>query len=198
MMGHPNAADWWAGQGGNEYLERNRVDWTARVPFWKKVVQRTFPGLVFELGCNAGWNLRAIQACKLKVSTVGVDLNEDAVAEARANGLVVYQENVHQALEHFGPGMFDLTFTAGCLIHVPPAELKATMRDLVKLSNRYVLAIEYAAEQETEIEYRGERNLLWKRPYGHLYRDLGLKFVDSCDAGEGFDNCTAWLLEKQK
>ena len=70
------------------------------------------------------------------------------------------------------------------------------MERVVRASTDYVLAVEYAADEEQEIEYRGQMGLLWKRPYGKLYQDLGLELEQSWDAGAGFDNCTAWLLRK--
>ena len=52
--------DFWSGEFGEEYLKRNRVDWRKRIPFWKDVIDMTGARSVFELGCNAGWNLSAI------------------------------------------------------------------------------------------------------------------------------------------
>lgn len=199
-MGHPSAAEaFWAGEGGNAYIERNRIEWAKRVPFWGGVLRRTNPGLVLELGCNIGANLRAINACRMGVRMIGVDVNKDAVGEAQSHGLTALHGDIQQALRTYSPGTFDLTFTAGCLIHVPPAELDATMRGLMALSNRYVLAIEYAAKRPGVIEevvYRGQAGLLWRADYGKLYEAMGLKLADQWNAGEGFDNCTAWLFEK--
>jgi hypothetical protein len=45
------------------------------------------------------------------------------------------------------------------------------------------------------IEYRGEKDRLWKRPYGKLYEAMGLTLVKAGPA-EGFDRCDFWLLSK--
>jgi hypothetical protein len=89
----------------------------------------------------------------------------------------------------------ELVFTAGVLIHVPPAGLDAFMRAIVAASSQYVLAIEYAADVETEIEYRGQMGMLWKRPFGKLYQDLGLTLIETGEA-VGFDRCDYWLFQK--
>ena len=69
------------------------------------------------------------------------------------------------------------------------------MKKIISKSTDYILAIEYYAKEETEIEYRGQQGLLWKRPYGNLYQDMGLTLVTS-GLADGFDNCKFWLLQK--
>lgn len=184
----------WAGEFGDAYTRRNRVDWQARIPFWGTVMLETGARSVYELGCNAGWNLSAIKREFPDVQLHGSDLNETAIRQARFAG--------HHAV--FGgdsvtylPDTFDLVFTAGVLIHIPPERLAETMARLVTISNRYVLAVEYAAPADEEIEYRGERGLLWRRPFGKIYEAMGLRLVQEWGAGPAFDRCTAWLLEKQ-
>jgi hypothetical protein len=69
---------------------------------------------------------------------------------------------------------------------------------VVNASARYVMAIEYASAAEAEVIYRGEHDMLWKRPFGTLYEGLGLRPVRAGLVGknEGFDDCAWWLLEK--
>lgn len=178
-------AEWWAGDAGNAYVWRNWVDWRARIPFWQHIMDLTGARSVYELGCNCGWNLSAIRRVSPDVALYGHDVNNTALQIATDAGLKVGR-----------PHSADLTFTCGVLIHVAPIDLEETMRDLIAASHRYVLAVEYVAEQEEEVEYRGERALLWRRPYGRLYEALGLKFMRHGDAGLGFDNCRYWLMEK--
>ena len=72
------------------------------------------------------------------------------------------------------------------------------MNSLVDQSYRYVMSIEYEAEQETEIEYRGQMGLLWKRPYAEMYEAKGLTLIDrgKLHQDAGFDNCTYALFTK--
>lgn len=186
----------WAGDFGNEYLRRNRVDWSKRVPFWRKLVKRTHVQSALEVGANAGWNLHALAACDVP-TLVGLDINHEAVKEAVASGLHV----VHGTPELCDSisNKFDLVFTAGVLIHIGPDKLEQTMRSIIAASNRYVLAIEYAAEHEEEVNYRGLKEALWRRPYGELYAALGLERTARGHAGvdDGFDDCEWWLMEKR-
>lgn len=185
-------SEFWSGDGGNEYVRRNRVDWRKRIQLWTRIIDMTGARSVSELGCNAGWNLSAIKRAFPDVSVFGVDINESAIDEALSAGLNVF---------HGHSGWMecaDLSFTAGVLIHIHPDDLHETMANIVDASYDYVLAVEYASEsgEEEAIEYRGQSDLLWRRNYGKLYQDMGLELVDKFDAGDAFDRCTAWLLRK--
>jgi pseudaminic acid biosynthesis-associated methylase len=179
----------WAGEFGDEYVRRNQVDWRARIPFWSRVIEITGARSAHEVGCNCGWNLSAIQRVDPHINQSGNDVNWTAIAQAQSAGLLaLHGENAISNAE--------LVFTAGVLIHVAPADLKPLMQKIVDASYRYVLAVEYESEQEEEVEYRGHTGKLWRRPFGKLYEDLGLKLVGEIKNAPGFDNCTAWLLEK--
>jgi hypothetical protein len=186
------AIDWWKGDGGDSYTQRNRVDWVKRIPFWKAIVDDLTPWSVLEVGCNAGWNLRAIKTADPSIISVGIEPNATARAEAELHGLNVYPDWEQVPLHP------ELVFTAGVLIHVPPRERLSVMQRIIDTSTQYVICIEYEADEETEIEYRGEMGLLWKRPYGKLYEEMGLNVLGGAflPPESGFDSCTYWLLEK--
>ena len=97
----------------------------------------------------------------------------------------------------FHDAQFDLVFTAGVLIHIPLGDLPRAMHEVYRCSRRYILAIEYFAEQETEIVYRGQAGLLWKRNFLEHYRT---QFPNLSLLREGYledwDRTTWWLLEK--
>ena len=188
----------WEGEFGNAYTARNRVDWQKRVPFWSDILYRTGARSILEVGCNAGWNLTAIRRAAPWARPIGIDINPRAIMKACTAGHDAWLDTIGNRAD-INADCYELVFTAGVLIHVPPQELEQTMRDIVRASNRWVLAIEYGAEREEEILYRGRPGLLWKRPFGELYQAMGLKpvwvpYVLGPD--QGFDNCTVYLLEK--
>lgn len=187
----------WSGEFGNAYLQRNRVDWRLRIPIWKHLVDKTGVRSVFELGCNAGWNLSAINRADDSLVTWGSDINEKALSHAYAAGLAVFNMSDKDERQYF-PDTAEMTFTAGVLIHIAPSELREVMQKLIDMSTDYVLAIEYDSDVETEIEYRGQQGLLWKRPYGELYERMGLTIVETgkLQKDVGFDNCRYWLMQK--
>lgn len=185
--------EFWSGDFGNEYLKRNRVDWRARIPFWNAILELTAARSVYEFGCNAGWNLSAIRRCSPDIRVSGSDINRGAVWQAQAAGLDVVMSDEPTRT----PPSAELAFTVGVLIHVAPDELPGIMQHIVRTSTDYVLAVEYGAAQEEEVEYRGHAERLWRRPYGKLYQDMGLEMVRHGPAGKGFDNCQYYLLRKR-
>ncbi len=193
IINKQNPIDFWSGDFGDQYTARNRVDWRNRIPFWKRVIDFTGARSVHEVGCNAGWNLSAIHRICPDVNLTGNEINITAAIQARSAGFKVHGGSITELLP---PDCVELVFTAGVLIHVSPEDLPRMMQDIIDTSCDYVLAIEYAADKEEEVEYRGYSKKLWRRPYGKLYQDMDLKLINEWDAGEGFDKCTAWLLRK--
>lgn len=196
LMRTPHGERWakpslWRGPFGDAYTARNRVDWRARLPFWEAIVGLTGAASAIEVGCNAGWNMLCLR--ELGVSCCGVEVNAEASKEARSHGFFVWEVDA-TACDLFA-GAADLVFTAGVLIHVPPADLDRAMRSIAHASRRSVVAVEYDADEEVEVEYRGQRGALWKRPFGRLYQALGLRLVVEGEA-EGFNDCRFWVLEK--
>lgn len=191
--------EFWQGTFGDEYVERNRVDWLKRVPFWQSIIDKTGATSVLEVGCNCGWNMQAIRKVNNQLAMTGIDLNEKALAEAKVAGFDVEQMRGDDIDSAFGHNCCDLVFTAGVLIHVPPDEINAVMQSIANVSGQYVLAVEYEADMEEMVKYRGNADRLWKRPFGAMYQKMGYDLLESGSVGpdDGFDNCTWWLLEKQ-
>ena len=86
------------------------------------------------------------------------------------------------------------------LIHIPLCDLEKALRQIYRVSGKYVLAIEYFAEKETEIHYRDLTDHLWKRNflehYQKLFPDLKLIRSGFLDEETSFDKCHWWLMEK--
>src|SRR5206468_1262190 len=97
----------------------------------------------------------------------------------------------------FKDGLFDLVFTAGVLIHVAPVHLPKAMAEIHRVSRRWIVGIEYSAEEQTTVQYRGYDNLLWKRDFGKEYQT---QFPDLTLIRHGiepkWENSNWWLFEK--
>lgn len=188
---------WWAGDFGRSYLSRNRVQWNLRVPFWDDIINWVAPQNVLEIGTNAAWNLRAIKSIRSDIDLKGVDVNPDALAEATAAGFDVEEMSALDVGSRW-PNEFDLVFTSGCLIHVSEIDINAAMSSIVAASRQYVLAVEYKSACMEEIPYRGYTDRMWRRPFGKMYQEMGLKLIVTgfLSPDDGYDNCTYWLLKK--
>jgi pseudaminic acid biosynthesis-associated methylase len=192
--------DVWQGDFGKAYTDRNVIDWQKRLPAFRHMLDGLALHRVLEVGCNRGHNLVALRhLLGAEVDLVGVEPNPYALDLARATGAATVLPASALSMS-FEEGAFDLVFTAGVLIHIPPADLASSLQAILRRSRRYVLAIEYAATEDTVIPYRGHSELLWKRDflkhYQTLCSDLTLLRHGYWDADQGFDRATWWLLEK--
>jgi pseudaminic acid biosynthesis-associated methylase len=190
----------WAGDFGDQYADRNAQIDERRERFWSGLLDRFQVGNVLEVGCGQGGNLRPL-ARRLQPEDIwGVDVNILALDRARRHAPGSNLVRAPARDLPFRDGWFDLVFTAGVLIHQPDDTLSHVIAEVVRCSRRYVLWIEYHADERVEVPYRGQSGALIKRDYGRLYREVapGLEVRDQGFLGhdEGFDNATWQLLEK--
>jgi spore coat polysaccharide biosynthesis protein SpsF len=189
----------WQGEFGRAYTERNVGDWRRRVPAFRQMLAGLDLRRVLEVGCNRGHNLVTIgEILGPGAEVVGVEPNLHALALARQAGARVLEG--HALALPFADRSFDMVFTAGVLIHVSLRDLPTALREIHRVSDRYVLAIEYFAAQETAVEYRGRQDLLWKRDFVAHYQGQfpSLRVLRHGYFGpeNGFDRTHWWLLEK--
>jgi spore coat polysaccharide biosynthesis protein SpsF len=185
----------WAGRFGREYTDRNHVDWTTRVDGFKEMLAAADPvGSVLEIGCNRGHNLHAIQHLLPDAFVVGMEPNAYARDIATSSGFDVSSGNAHAI--PYPNNVFDLVFTSGVLIHIHPDRLHDAMREITRVSRHFVLAVEYHADHDVELDYRGKPNMLWKRDYTKHYLEAcdNLHLITTQPAP--FDQATWVLLEK--
>lgn len=191
----------WRGEFGNAYSDRNQDDWRTRLPTFRQMLAGLQITRVLEVGCNRGHNLTVLTELLEEGSElVGVEPNQYALEIARQQNPKATVLGAQASDIPFEDAYFDLVFTAGVLIHIPLAALPTALSEIYRVSRRYILAIEYFAEEETVIHYRGYDNLLWKRDFlKHYCSEFpGLTLLRSGYWGpeDGFDRTHWWLLEK--
>lgn len=191
----------WAGEFGDEYIQRNLEAANGRGGFWREQIERLGVESALEIGCNIGGNLKWIVAQIGAENVAGVDVNPRA--------LELLREQISGVGAHLAPGRslpfedasFDLAFTMGVLIHQDPAELPDVMSEIVRCARRYVICGEYYAEELTEVPYREQKGALFKQDYGALYERLfpQLELLEtgflSPDEGR-WDDLTYWVFRK--
>src|SRR5688572_27203597 len=70
----------WAGEVGDDYVERNRQAGEGRDSFWKPALERLVGvGSAVEIGCNVGGNLRWIAEQVGGENVAGIDINAAAL-----------------------------------------------------------------------------------------------------------------------
>ena len=194
---------WWQGDGGNAYMYRNsytpqNVD--RRALSFQRIQRHMIPApsAILEVGAGPGENLLALQNSST-ANLYAIEPNESArVALEQLFGSDRIFDGHAEAIPS-PDNTFDLVFTAGVLIHIAPPRVPYAMREMVRVSKRYVLAIEYFSPQAEPVVYYGDERI-WRNDFGKIYLAQGLEQVAHGffwkEAGEGFDNTVWWLMKK--
>ena len=188
----------WQGHFGDEYTDRNMYISAQRMYFWQKIGRGYKPQSALEVGCNHGINLRYLSEYVDSHQLYGLDINYHALEQAREYSPCINYVWGSAFDLPFKDDFFDLVFTVGVLIHHHPDSLSAVMQEILRCSKHYVLAVEYAEKEFTEVPYRGLSAALFKGPYDALYRRMGLKLLETGNLAknQGFDDCTYWMFSK--
>lgn len=198
----------WRGEFGNGYTERNAPiaeHVAARTTMWARILEATTadpPASMLEVGANIGLNLRALT--QLTEATLYA-VEPNAKARTRlVDDAVMPSENAFDGTASalpFADRAVDLVFTSGVLIHIHPDDLPASVAEIHRVARRYIVCVEYFADQPETIPYRGHTEVLFKRDFGSFWLD-GFPDLRVLDYGffwkrlTGLDNLTWWLFEK--
>jgi len=196
--------DFWAGEFGDDYINRNNDAElvAANVALFARVLTATQSvGSVIEFGANIGLNLRAIRHLLPKAGLAAIEINAQAVADLKKQSdLTVF----HQSVLDFEPEITrDFVLIKGVLIHINPDALAAVYEKLYQTSKRYICVAEYYSPNPVEVPYRGHTGKLFKRDFAGEMMDRfsTLKLVDygfvwHRDTLFPQDDITWFLMEK--
>lgn len=199
----------WRSEFGDAYAARNAPTEAmieVRVGIWRRLLESLTddpPASILEVGANVGLNLRALD--KLTKATLhGLEPNPKARVALAADGVVAPERVIDgtAAAIPLADAHVDLVFTSGVLIHIAPDDLLAACREIHRVARKYILSIEYFSARPEQLEYRGHKNLLFKRDFGNFWLDN----FDDLRVGDygffwkpvtGLDNLTWWLFQKR-
>jgi pseudaminic acid biosynthesis-associated methylase len=173
----------WCGQFGREYTDRNALSLEELEKLYERNfgISRTKMNSVFigdmarsmrilEVGSNIGNQL----ACLQKMGFTNLYAIELQTCAAKLSKLRTRNINIIQGSAFNIPcrdGFFDLIFTSGLLIHICPADIDFVLDEIYRCTRKYIWGFEYYADCLTEVNYRGETELLWKTNFVKLYHE---------------------------
>ena len=179
--------NFWAGNFGDNYVERNNNKKLLESNLWvfKKALKsiNTIDS-VLEFGANIGLNLQAINSLFPQARLDGIEINKKAASQLKkwmetTEGVVgdCYSSSI---FEFKNKKSYDLVLIKTVLIHINPQKLKEVYEMLYNKSNRYILIVEYFNSTPVEIEYRGHKDKLFKRDFaGEMMNSFNnLKLLD--------------------
>jgi pseudaminic acid biosynthesis-associated methylase len=208
----------WTGSFGADYTKRNDLSTSEMEKQAKWMLGKSYRGLfteligkkkiqnVLEVGCNVGKKLEIISQIT-KAKLYGIEPQQGAVetVHGRLPNLNVIQGTAYDL--PFKDNFFDLVFTSVVLIHVPPKALGIAMREICRVSKKYIMGLEYWENKPTKTIYHGEKELLWKTDFPReflknfselkLVKEMILPYKKEAFGKSGlFLNC--YLLEKRE
>lgn len=175
--------DFWSGDFGREYTERNShslEEWNnfyettwgvSKIEMNKEFISELSNNSpILEVGCNTGMQLRALQHMGYE-SLYGVEIQKYAVERAKdfTSNINIIQGSGFDI--PFKDQYFDVVCTNGVLIHISPDDLPKIMDEMYRCSKKYIWGFEYFSDDLKEIEYRGNKGYLWKANFAQLFLD---------------------------
>jgi pseudaminic acid biosynthesis-associated methylase len=198
----------WNGDFGEEYIDRNLATEDlikSKVLMWSKIlksIKTNQPKTILEIGANIGLNIRSLQKIH-SADYFAIEPNDKARA-VLAKDNILPDCNIYKGVATslpFDNSKFDMVFTSVVLIHIHPDHLLDAYKEIYRVSNRYILTIEYFSKTPESVKYRGHDGFLFKRDFGKFWLENfpDLKVVDYgffWEPVSGQDDYTWWLFEK--
>lgn len=173
----------WEDQFGEGYLERNVYNpkelnqfYINRFGFTKDQLNDEFlkdipkDARILEVGTNIGNQLFHLQSQGF-TNLYGIEIQDRAInyAKHRTDNLNIIKGD---ALDiPFKDNYFDIVFTHGVLIHISPNNISKVLDEIFRVTKKYIWGLEYYAPTYTDLEYHGQKNLMWKTNFCKLYQD---------------------------
>lgn len=149
---------------------------------------------MLEVGCGNGLNLEHIHVPEL----TGIDSYEAVLPAARYRvpRAFIWRGDIRAGLGRDKTEAFDLAISCTVLQHIADdAQCLHAIRELYRVSRKWVLVMEYDAKERMPIEWRGSPEGIVKRPWASLltgtFTAWGLLEED-----DDFDSVSWWLVRK--
>ena len=204
----------WEGDFGKSYTDRNMMTpeqaddlcfqtcGIKRIDVYKKLLEGIGDiSNILEIGCNIGNQLALFQKIGYK-NLWAIEPQEYAceLAKKRINNVNIIQASAFDV--PFKDNYFDMVYTSGVLEHIAPEDLPKAMDEIYRCSKKYILGFEtYSEEGIPMIDYRGNKDLLWRADYSKLFMerfpDLVLIKQDIYPYKPTNELDVAYLLEKK-
>ena len=133
---------------------------------------------ICELGCNVGNNLVDFSST---FDITGVDLNQDSIDKAKKK-FAFFDFKVSKIQNtSFHDSQFDLVYTRGALIHVPEKDLDDALKEIFRISKKWIFNLEYFGEDGKMIPWKRGDNLLWYRNMKEKWNNFNVEIISDVD-----------------
>ena len=115
---------------------------------------------ICEAGCNIGNNLASFPT---DFEVYGFDMSKYALEKAKKRYTSFKFEIGNINKIPFNDSFFDLIFTRGVLIHIHDTEIDAGLMEMVRVSKKWIMNLEYFGKDGEMIKWSRGDELLWYR-----------------------------------
>jgi len=169
----------------NQYTEENKANIQNE---FSKFIYFLSLGLgakkICEAGCNIGNNLSRFPE---NFDVLGIDMNKNAIEEAKKRfpNFSFKQTDIKQT--GLTDSSFDLVFTRGVLIHISTSDLDKVMKELFRISKKWILNFEYFGEDGKMIKWKRGDDLLWYRNMKERWQNFDVNIINDIELPEEID-----------
>ena len=166
----------WKNKFGDSYTERNKYGNRINITGLDLLKNRLNIDSAIEFGSNVGLNLDTLKIIFPKIKTFGVEINTRAYKI-----LSKKHESVNSSILDFKiKKKYELVLICGVLIHQNPSDLSKVYKKLYDSSSKYIYLREYFNDKPVKLDYRGKKNLLFKRDFAYdlIQKYPKLKLID--------------------
>lgn len=167
----------WAGNFGDAYNIRSPGNEEANRVMFRSIFPKP-PQSIIEFGAGTGANLRALRHLIPSAELAAIEVNESAAKQIQST--IPTADVFNTSVLNWEPERtWELAFTKGLLIHIPPEYLEKVYEKLYRASRDLILIAEYYNPTPVTVLYRGESAMLWKRDFaGEMMDRFNLALVD--------------------
>ncbi|MFC4542228.1 pseudaminic acid biosynthesis-associated methylase [Halosolutus amylolyticus] len=182
----------WAGEAGLKYTDRNphTVDGLEELREEQYGVTQTElyeeilddvdrDNKILEVGSNVGVQLRCLRNLGFE-NLYGLDIQSLAIEKSREYAPSIPAVVGDASRLPFKDETFDLVFTNGCLVTIPPELIDTVQAEITRCSKRYVFGQEFHADEYVAIESDHDDQLYWKTDFCDRYLENNdLELIES-------------------
>ena len=139
-------ADDYANKNSEFNNELGKTGWE-KILSKAKLVEKTY----LEIGCNIGRNLDQLKLYDPDLKASAVEINPKALNYVKSRHELQQSYCGPAQDAEFSANSFELVFTSGVLIHIPPSVLVGIMKKIFDWSSRYIVLAEYFNRTQSSI-----------------------------------------------
>lgn len=162
----------------NEYTDDNRKEQQELSKFIYFLSIGLGAKNICECGCNVGNNLSSFPN---NFDVHGVDLNTYALEKAKNKYPNFHFKEANINNTSHADSSFDLVFTRGVLIHIQENEVDNVLNELVRISKKWILNLEYHGDDGKMIKWKRGDDLVWYRNMKERWSTFNVDVISDID-----------------